>query len=178
FGLAGLGADLGVLADPSYLALSLAFIAIASLGKFTGAFLGGHLGGLSWRESVALGCGMNARGSTEVIVATIGLSTGALSQSLYTMILAMAIVTTMAMPPMLRWALARVPMRPEEEARLEREEFEAKGFVTNMERLLVAVDGSPSGQFASRLVGRLAGSLRIPTTILNVVPEDAARSDH
>jgi len=177
FGLAGLGANLNVLADPSYLLLSLALIAIASLGKFAGAFLGGYSGGLSWREAVALGCGMNARGSTEVIVATIGLSTGALSQSLYTMILAMAIVTTMAMPPMLRWALARVPMRPDEERRLEREEFEAKGFVTNMERLLVAVDNSPGGQFASRLAGRLAGSLRIPTTILNVVPEDAARSD-
>ena len=48
---------------------------------------------------------MNARGSTEVIVATIGLSMGALSQDLFTMIVAMAVVTTMAMPPMLRWAL-------------------------------------------------------------------------
>ena len=48
---------------------------------------------------------MNARGSTEVIVATIGLSMGALSQNLYTMIVAMAVLTTLAMPPMLRWAL-------------------------------------------------------------------------
>ena len=52
------------------------------------------------------------------------------------MILAMAIVTTMAMPPMLRWALARVPLREEEKARLDREAFDAEGFVTNMERLL------------------------------------------
>ena len=100
---------------------------------------------------------MNARGSTEVIVATIGLSMGALSQTLFTMILAMAVVTTMAMPPMLRWSLARVPLRPDEEARLEREAFEAEGFVPNIERLLVAVDDSPSGRFASRLVGLLAG---------------------
>jgi len=117
---------------------------------------------------------MNARGSTEVIVATIGLSTGALSQSLFTMILTMAVVTTMAMPPMLRWAVSRVPLRPEEQERLDREAFEAEGFVTTMERLLVAVDKSPNSRFASRLAGLLAGSRRLPTTIVHVVPENAA----
>jgi hypothetical protein len=71
------------------------------------------------------------------------------------------------MPPMLRWALARLPISPEEAARLEREEFEAKGFVSNIERLLVAVDASPSGQFTSRLVGLLAGARRIATTVIH-----------
>ena len=175
FGLAGLNANLGVLADPWMLALSLLLILIASVGKFSGAFLGGAVGGLTWRESVVLGCGMNARGSTEVIVATIGLATGALSQSLFTMILTMAVVTTMAMPPMLRWAVSRVPLRPEEQERLEREAFEAEGFVTTMERLLVAVDKSASGRFASRLAGLLTGSRRLPTTIVHVARESAAR---
>jgi len=76
-------------------------------------------------------------------------------------------VTTMSMPPMLRWALARLPISSEEAARLEREEFEAKGFVSNIERLLVAVDASPSGQFTSRLVGLLAGARRIATTVIH-----------
>src|SRR6202040_9083 len=71
-------------------------------------------------------------------------------------------------PPMLRWALKRLPMGREEKARLEREEFEAQGFLSHVERLLVAVDGSPSGRFASRLVGLLAGVRRIPTTVLHV----------
>src|SRR5260370_17877320 len=105
-------------------------ILVASLDKFRGAFLGGAVGGLTWRESVALGCGMNARGSTEVIVATIGLATGALSQSLFTMILTMAVVTTMAMPPMLRWARSPVPLRPDEQDRLDRPAVEAGGFGT------------------------------------------------
>ena len=39
---------------------------------------------------------------------------GALSNQLYTMIVAMAVVTTMAMPPTLRWMMARVPMREDE----------------------------------------------------------------
>ena len=109
---------------------------------------------------------MNARGSTEVIVASLGLSMGALSQDLFTIIVTMAIVTTMAMPPMLRWALARLPLRPDEKMRIEREEFEARGFVTKVERLLVVVDDSENGKFASRLAGLLSGSHRIPSTVL------------
>jgi Kef-type K+ transport system membrane component KefB/nucleotide-binding universal stress UspA family protein len=175
FGLAGLNADLRVLGSPALLLLSLCLITIASLGKFSGAFLGGVVSGLTWRESLALGWGMNARGSTEVIVATLGLSMGALSQDLFTMIVAMAVVTTTAMPPMLRWALAQLPLRPDEKARIEREEFEARGFVTNIERLLVAVDESESGRFASRLAGLLSGSRGIPSTVLQLGSSAAAR---
>jgi Kef-type K+ transport system membrane component KefB len=66
---------------------------------------------------------MNARGSTEVIVATIGLSVGVLDERLFSVIVAMAVVTTMAMPPSLRWALARLPMRSEERERLKQEHW-------------------------------------------------------
>src|SRR5262245_60066480 len=114
---------------------------------------------------------MNARGSTEVIVATIGLSMGALSQNLFTMIVAMAVVTTMAMPPMLRWALRRVPMRKAEKERLEREEQEAKGFVPNLERLLPAADDSANGKVDARLAGLLAGPRGMPITVLPLEPD-------
>jgi Kef-type K+ transport system membrane component KefB/nucleotide-binding universal stress UspA family protein len=170
FGLAGVGTDFSVFKDPSLLWLALIVIAIASVGKFAGAFIGGRIGGLTLRESLALGCGMNARGSTEVIIATIGLSTGVLSESLYTVIVAMAVVTTTAMPPTLRWALARLPLRGEEKKRLEREEFEARGFVTNMERLLIAADASANGKFASRLAGLIAGANGMPTTLVELDP--------
>src|SRR5260221_7711838 len=168
FGLAGLNANLAIVKNPSLLLLSLGFIVIASLGKFSGAFLGGAVGGLTWRESLALGCGMNAPGSSEMIVAPTGPLIGGLGPDIYTMIVAMAVVTTMAMPPMLRWALARLPFAPEEEARLEREAIETRGFVTSMERLLVAVDESATGSFASRLVGLLAGAGSLPVTVLHV----------
>jgi Kef-type K+ transport system membrane component KefB len=116
FGLSGLGADLTILKDPGILWLALGLIVIASVGKFSGAFIGGALGGLDRRESLALAYAMNARGSTEVIVVSIGLSAGVFSRNLYTLILGMAVVTTMAMPPMLRWALRRLPLREAERA--------------------------------------------------------------
>jgi Kef-type K+ transport system membrane component KefB len=175
FSLAGLHADLTHLGDSTLFFLTIGLILIASLGKFAGAFLGGALGGLSARESLALGCGMNARGSTEVIVASIGLSMGALSQDLFTMIVAMAVVTTMAMPPTLRWAFSRLPLRGDERVRLEREAFEATGFVTNIERLLVAVDDSANGKLAWHLADMLARSGGVPMTVLHLGRRESVR---
>jgi Kef-type K+ transport system membrane component KefB/nucleotide-binding universal stress UspA family protein len=168
FGLSGLSADLTILKNTDLLLLTGALVLIASVGKFGGAFIGGRLGRLSYRESLALACGMNARGSTEVIVATVGLSMGVLNQDLFTMIVAMAVVTTLAMPPMLRWAFARIPLNDEERLRLEREELDAKGFVPNLERLLLAADDSANGRFAARLAGLIGGSGAKPITVLDL----------
>ena len=130
FGLAGLSADLTLLKDPSLLFLTAALVLIASIGKFGGAFAGGALGGLTRKESFALASGMNARGSTEVIIATIGLSMGVLSQNLFSMIVMMAILTTMAMPPMLRAALSRLPLGKVESSAGSRR-IRAEGFCRN-----------------------------------------------
>jgi Kef-type K+ transport system membrane component KefB/nucleotide-binding universal stress UspA family protein len=176
FGMAGLSADLTILHDPTIALLTAGLVLIASIGKFSGAFIGAELGGLTRREGFALACGMNARGSTEVIIATVGLSMGALSQNLFTMIVAMAVLTTTAMPPTLRWALSRIPMRKEEKQRLEREAQEEKGFVPNLERLLVAIDDSSNGKFASRVAGMLAGTRGMPTTVLHI--NEQAKEDN
>ncbi len=168
FGLSGRQADLTIFRHGDLALLGIGIILIASIGKFAGAFIGGKLGGLSRAESLALGCGMNARGSSQVIVATIGLSTGVLNQNLFTLIVTMAVVTTTAMPAMLRRALKRLPLRKAERLRLEREALDAKGFVTNLERLLLAADDSANGKFAARLVGAIAGSGGKPTTILDL----------
>jgi nucleotide-binding universal stress UspA family protein len=93
---------------------------------------------------------------------------GALNRDLYTMIVTMAVVTTMAMPPMLRAALARVPMANEEKVRIEREEIDERGYLPGLERLLLAVDESAAGKFLARLVGLLAGARGMPVTILEL----------
>src|SRR5258708_8894704 len=100
-------------------------------------------------EGLAVGFAMNARGSTEVILATVGLSIGALNQFLFTIIVVMAVVTTLFMPPLLRWALARVPIREEERARLETEAAEEKDRMPKIERVLSGLDAGHNGQLAS-----------------------------
>jgi K+:H+ antiporter len=179
FAVAGLNADLTILASPAVAALAIGFILVASLGKFAGALLGSRLAGMRLREGVALAFGMNARGSTEVIVASIGLAMGALSRDLYTMIVAMAVATTMAMPPTLRWALKRLPLTDQEKERLEKDAADENGFLPQLERVLVVVDDSASGRFGARLGGLVAGSRQLSTTILPLAPTaaDAAATD-
>jgi len=172
FGLAGLTADLTILKDANLALLTAGLVLIASVGKFVGAFLGGQLGGLHVRQSVAVGSAMNARGSTEVIVASIGLGMGALTQNLYTMIVTMAVITTLAMPPMLRRALAALPMGEEEKGRVEREALDDRGFVAKLERLLLAVDDSVNGKFTARIAGLVAGARGMPITVVRVNEQD------
>ena len=62
-------------------------------------------------------------------------------------------------------------MRKEEKERLEREEMQAKGFVSQLERLLVAVDDSPNGQFGSRVAGMIAGTRSMPTTVMHITAQ-------
>ncbi|MGV8984729.1 MAG: cation:proton antiporter [Cypionkella sp.] len=174
FAVAGLSMDLTTLAEPNMLLLALAFVVVGSVGKSLGAMIGGRIAGLSGLESLALATGLNARGSTEVIIATIGMSMGVLNKELYTLIVAMAMITTMIMPPTLRWALGRVPLREDERARLEKEEADEKDHLPNMERVLVVVDDSANAAQALRLSGAFAAAQNILTTVMNkiVVPED------
>jgi nucleotide-binding universal stress UspA family protein len=174
FAVAGLGADLTTLNSWALIGLTGVVVLIASIGKFMGALAGGRIGGLSTPEALTLAVGLNARGSTEVIVATIGLSMGALSETLYTMIVAMAVITTMLMPPALRWAAARAPMRPEEAERLAREEAEEKQFLPKMERALVFADASRNGELAAHLAGAFAGARNILSTVVESDSEPQA----
>ena len=169
FGIAGLSADLTILADPKIALLTVGLILIASIGKFGGAFIGGELGGLTRREGFALACGMNARGSTEVIIATIGLSMGALNQNLFTMIVDHG-------GDHHHWRCRRrcagrsraFPCARRKSSGSNARRWKASGFVPNLERLLIAVDDSANGKFASRVAGMLAGTHGMPTTVLHI----------
>jgi nucleotide-binding universal stress UspA family protein len=68
----------------------------------------------------------------------------------------------------LRWALARIPLTSEEKERLEQEDFAKRGYVPMLERLLTAVDDSPSGRLASWLAGLLAGPRGMPVTVVEL----------
>jgi Kef-type K+ transport system membrane component KefB len=103
FGVAGLAIDLKVLGDPHLLGLALLLIGIASIGKLGGCYLGGRAARLNHQEALAVGFAMNARGSTEVILATIGLTIGVLNQPLFTVIVLMAVVTTVCMRDARLW---------------------------------------------------------------------------
>ncbi|GAA2911786.1 hypothetical protein Acy02nite_91240 [Actinoplanes cyaneus] len=118
FATAGLRVDLRALAQPVVLGAAAAVLSVAIVSKFAGAYLGARLSRLNRWEALALGAGMNARGVVEVVVAMVGLRLGILNSASYTIIVLVAVVTSVMAPPLLRTALKRLQETPEEEARL------------------------------------------------------------
>jgi len=78
---------------------------------------------------------------------------GALTPPLYTMIVAMAVVTTMVMPPSLRWMMARLRWAKRNCQRLDKEDAEQSESVPHMERTLVYLDDSVNGVVMASLAG-------------------------
>jgi Kef-type K+ transport system membrane component KefB len=103
FAVTGLRTQLGLLDGAGPWLACAAIVAAATLGKVGGASLAGRLSGLSGRDATALGLLMNTRGLVELIALNIGLDLGVLSPSLFTMMVVMALLTTLATVPALRW---------------------------------------------------------------------------
>jgi len=175
FATAGLKVDLLKLLVPQTALFGAIVLAIACIGKFTGAYLGSRAGGLSHWEGLAMGAGMNARGAMEIIVATIGLSLGVLNPQMYSIIVMVAIVTSLMAPPLLRWALSKVVMGEEEAHRLEQEELSSHSFIKNIRRVLVPTRGGANVQLAAQLVGYIAHQNEIEVAALYAV-NDKPRS--
>jgi len=77
-------------------------IVVATVGKFGGTYAAARLTGLTAGDAAALGVLMNTRGLMELIVLNVGLDLGVISPTLFSMLVLMALVTTIATAPLLR----------------------------------------------------------------------------
>ncbi len=80
----------------------LAVLAIACLGKVVGCGLGARYVGMSWRESWAVGFGMNARGAMEIIVGLLALQYGLIGERMFVALVIMALVTSLISGPVMQ----------------------------------------------------------------------------
>jgi Kef-type K+ transport system membrane component KefB/mannitol/fructose-specific phosphotransferase system IIA component (Ntr-type) len=85
--------------------LVLVVIVIASLGKIAGTLIGGKLGGLSRRDSLAIGYAMNSRGAMEIILGLAALKYGVVSEKTFVALVVMAVVTSLMSGPLIKHAL-------------------------------------------------------------------------
>lgn len=104
FAAIGIQLDLGALADGSTLLLLLGVTLLAVVTKLAGGWLGAR--GLGARDALVVGVGMIPRGEVGIIVASIGAAEGVVSDRLFAVIVGMAIVTTLIVPPALRVMLS------------------------------------------------------------------------
>ncbi|MFL9667997.1 cation:proton antiporter [Variovorax sp. AB1(2024)] len=106
FALAGLGTTSNAFSGAGFGAMML-ILATAAFGKIAGGAVGARMAGYGWRESLATGSLMNARGLMELIVMKIGLDAGLIGPELFTMLLVMALATTAMTGPLINLFIGR-----------------------------------------------------------------------
>lgn len=103
FASIGLQTDVtAAVSEPQVLAAGGLLLAVAIAGKFCGAVPVARAGGLPVRSAMGLGVLMNARGITEIVVLSAGLGVGIINHGAFTVMVVMALVTTMMAAPLLR----------------------------------------------------------------------------
>ncbi len=100
FAFSGLSTHLDLLWSTELLWLSIVAILVASAGKAAGCWGAARMAGRPAREALAIGALMNARGLMELIMLNIGLQRGLITPTLFTVMVLMTLVTTMAAGPL------------------------------------------------------------------------------
>jgi Kef-type K+ transport system membrane component KefB len=103
FAYSGLRTELQTLSGADQWLAVLAIVGCATIGKLGAATLAARCTGLGWREAGALGALMNTRGLVELVVLNVGVDLGVISPTIFSMLVIMALVTTAATSPLLRW---------------------------------------------------------------------------
>jgi Kef-type K+ transport system membrane component KefB len=101
FVLTGMQVDLRTLADPTIVAIALGVTAAAVVGKLAAGVFARQAGG--W----LVGWGMVPRGEVGLIFAMVGRQLGVVSESMFSVIVIMVILTTLITPPVLTWLLRK-----------------------------------------------------------------------
>lgn len=101
FALSGLRTQINLLNDWASWVLCAVVILVAITGKFVGSAGAARWSGLTWHESLAIGALMNTRGLVELVALNIGYDLGIITPAIFTMMVLMALVTTLMTGPLL-----------------------------------------------------------------------------
>lgn len=106
FAFTGLRTQLGLLYDAQSLMVCGLILLLAVLGKLGGAAIAARVTGHDWRTSTILGLLLNTRGLMELIVLNLGYDLGLIGPKIFTIMVTMALITTMMAGPLVQWLTA------------------------------------------------------------------------
>jgi Kef-type K+ transport system membrane component KefB len=107
FTFSGLKTELGVMMQPQILLAAAAILLASFCGKGIACWAAARMTGESPRDAMAIGSLMNARGLMELILINIGLQAGLIEPGLFSILVLMAIVTTLMATPLFNWIMRR-----------------------------------------------------------------------
>jgi len=116
FTYTGLRTNVGSLDSVALWQWCLIILGAATLGKFGGCYLGARWAGRSTGESRIIGVMMNTRALMELIVINVGYDLGIIPASVFTMLVIMAVVSTLITAPALRLWLPSLNRQPAQES--------------------------------------------------------------
>lgn len=111
FVYSGLNTKIGLVNTPYLWGLAAVVLFVAIAGKGLACYVAARLHGESHRESMAIGTLMNARGLMELIILNIGLQRGIIEPALFTIMVLMAVVTTLMATPIFERIYGRKELR-------------------------------------------------------------------
>lgn len=100
----GMALDVSVFKESSTILLALIVTVVAMLTKIIGCGVGAL--DLGWKRAGQVGIGMMPRGEVGIVVAQIGLSLAVIDNKIFGIVLFMAVITTLAAPPLIKWIFA------------------------------------------------------------------------
>jgi Kef-type K+ transport system membrane component KefB len=139
FVTAGFQVNLRTLKDPGLVWQLVLILAVAIGGKFAGSFAGARIQRMNLQQSTAVSLLMNTRGLTELVILIIGKQLGVLDLAMFTMLVVMALVTTVMTEPLLRIAYPDKAVQRDIDAATR-----AALGAERKYRVLVVVDGAPN----------------------------------
>jgi Kef-type K+ transport system membrane component KefB len=104
---AGIGLEFQFSSIQNY-PLLVAIIAVSFLSKILGGYIGGRFANLNHKISLALGIGLNARGIMELVIANIAYKAGIIDTEIFSMLVIMGLITTLATPFLLKKAFKSI----------------------------------------------------------------------
>jgi Kef-type K+ transport system membrane component KefB len=107
FTYSGLNTRLDMLFDPAVLLAAAALLLASFCGKGLACWAAARLNGESNTDAMAIGALMNARGLMELIIINIGLAAGVIEPALFSILVLMAVVTTVMATPLFNWVMRR-----------------------------------------------------------------------
>ena len=113
FVYSGLNTKIGLVSTPALAVLALVILVAASAGKGLACWGAARLAGADARDAAATGVLMNARGLMELIILNIGLERGIIQPTLFTLMVRMAVATTLAATPLFERVYGRRAPRPD-----------------------------------------------------------------
>ena len=168
FLVSGLNVDLRGLDGENVVQLLL-ILAVAIGGKYVGAYVGARSAGVPHWQANSLGILMNTRGLTELVILNVGRELGLIGDTLFTMLVVMAVVTTVMTGPLLSRAY---PKR-----RIARDIAEAEraalGDEATTRALVVAMPGADSSAMLEVAFGLLDGTSPAEVVVAAFEPQKA-----